>query len=88
MITSDHGKLIVGGFVPSVGHPVPDDGDIRFQKITYTADPKMDAAAQPVALYYRNGDTVTEKELEDILAALKNTTFDASYNSATKRGDE
>ena len=72
IVASADGKIIIGGFVPSVGRPQADDGDITFKSVSYSAD-KMLApeSAVAAALYYRNNDTKTETELREILKTVK-----------------
>lgn len=72
IILGENGKIIIGGFTPSVGHPDPEEKDFPFQMITYSKDPKMEPGAIPAALYYRHGDDSTKEELLTILKTVKN----------------
>ncbi len=66
------GKIIIGGFIPSVGQPDPEEKDFAYQMIAYSKDPKMESGAIPAALYYKNGDESTKEELLTILKTAKN----------------
>lgn len=73
IISGINGKIIIGGFTPSIGHPDPEEKDFPFQMITYSADPKMEHdIAIPAALYYQHGDDTTKEELLTILKTVKN----------------
>lgn len=74
VISGPDGKIIIGGFTPSVGHPDPEEKDFPFQMITYSKDPKMEPGAIPAALYYRHGDKYksTKEELLTIFKTVKN----------------
>lgn len=71
-ISNAKGTIIIGGFIPSNGHPLAGGWDIIFQGITYTKDPKVNADALPVALYYRNGDAQTQADLVNMIRTVKN----------------
>lgn len=72
IISGVNGKIIIGGFTPSVGHPDPEEKDFPFQMITYSADPKMEHNnAIPAALYYQHEDQSTKEELLTILKTVK-----------------
>ncbi len=71
IISGNKGKIIIGGFTPSVGHPIADEGAIVFQSIAYSKDPKSEPGAVPAALYYKNGDINTKDELLKILKTYK-----------------
>ena len=71
VLSSTTGKIIIGGFLPSVGYPEADKKDFPFRSITYTKD-KTEAGAIPTALYYTYGDTKTETELLEILKTVNN----------------
>ncbi len=72
VISGLNGKIIIGGFTPSVGHPDPEEKDFPYQMITYSKDPKIEPSAIPAALYYQNGDETTKEELLTILKTVKN----------------
>lgn len=72
IISGTNGKIIIGGFTPSVGHPDPEEKDFPFQMITYSKDPKMESSAIPAALYYKHEDESTKKELLTIFKTVKN----------------
>lgn len=72
IISGANGKIIIGGFNTSVGHPDPEEKDFPFQLITYSKDPKMEPGAIPAALYYKNGDESTKEELLRINQTVKN----------------
>lgn len=72
VISGPDGKIIIGGFTPSVGHPDAEEKDFPFQMIAYSKDPKMEPSAIPAALYCRNGDETTKEELLTILKTVKN----------------
>jgi hypothetical protein len=69
IISGPSGKIIIGGFKPSAGHPEADEQEIVFQKIMYKD--KFDPGLPPAALYYRHGDLKTESELVEILQTVK-----------------
>lgn len=70
IVSNSDGKIIIGGFKPSVGHPEANENQVVFQKISYNKDPKSELDAIPAALYYRNGDTKIENELKTILETV------------------
>ncbi len=73
IVSGAKGKIIIGGFIPAVGHPEVDKKDFTLQIIAYSKDPKLEpGAAVPAALYYRSGDTQTKIELMEILKTVKN----------------
>lgn len=72
VISGSDGKIIIGGFTTSVGHPDPEEKDFPFQMITYSKDPKMEPGAIPAALYHRHGDESTKEELLTIFKTVKN----------------
>ncbi len=71
VISGAKGKIIIGGFIPSVGHPDPEEKDFPFQMITYSKDPKSELDAVPAALYYQQGDESTKGELLTIFKTVK-----------------
>ncbi|MFA6514299.1 MAG: hypothetical protein WCT50_03375 [Patescibacteria group bacterium] len=71
IVSSVNGKIIIGGFKPSVGYPEADEKVFPFREIMYTENPKLNADAIPAALYYIYGDTKTKTELSEILKTVK-----------------
>ncbi len=72
IVSNAYGKIIIGGFTPSVGHPDQEEKDFPFQMIAYIKDPKMEGLeAVPAALYFTEGDTEMEGELMAILETVK-----------------
>ena len=73
VVSGPDGKIIIGGFTPSVGHPDPEEKDFPFQLITYSKDPKSERGGIPAALYYRHGDKYksTKEELLTIFNSVK-----------------
>ena len=69
--SNKQGKIVIGGFKPSIGHPLVDEKPIVFQKIVYTQD-LSDPKTLPTALYYRTGDKKAETELMGILKTVTN----------------
>ena len=72
IISGANGKIIIGGFTPSIGQPDPEEKDFPYQMIAYSKDSKMEPGAIPAALYYRHGDETTKEELFTILKTVKN----------------
>lgn len=72
IVSGPNGKIIIGGFTPSVGYPDPEEKDFSFQIITYSKDPKTEPDAIPAALYYRYGDESSKEELLTIFKTVKN----------------
>lgn len=69
IVSNKDGKVAIGGFRPSVGHPLLDDKNLVFQKIVYTKD-ALDPGSIPVALYYRRGHVEMEAELMQIVKTV------------------
>ena len=71
IVLGPKGKIIIGGFRPSVGQPDPEEKDFPYQGISYSGDPKADPNSIPASLYYRQGDESTMNELSSILKSAK-----------------
>ncbi|MBU0661145.1 hypothetical protein KKG22_03110 [Patescibacteria group bacterium] len=72
VVLGEKGKVIIGGFEPSVGHPDPEEVHFLFQGIWYNKDPKMEVdRGVPSAVYYAHGDEETQKEIRQIVGSIE-----------------